>query len=693
MKTYQKTSLPIERRIDALLAELTVEEKLGFIDYRNAGVPRLGIPPYSWWNEALHGLARSGTATVFPQAIAMAATFSPDLVQAMGDVIATETRARYFSSVAKGDHDTYKGLTLWSPNVNIFRDPRWGRGHETFGECPFLTGLLGAAFVRGTQGPDPEHLRTAATPKHFAVHSGPEESRASFNAVVDERDLRETYLPAFKTCVVEARAQSVMSAYNAINGEPSSTHHRLLTDILRGEWGFDGAVVTDVGVLRNLVQQHKTQPDGPHAVKAELDAGVDVVSDFLKDEPQEAYRRGLLSEADLDRALRNQLRVKFRLGLFDPKPRDVPPFESLACPKHRALALETARRSLVLLKNERNLLPLNRKRLKTIAVVGPNATCLRSLLGNYNGTPLDPVTPLAGILRKAGDAIRVLYAQGCEPSARKTEGCAMHERDRFAEALAAAERADVVIACIGLNPDMEGEIGDASNADAAGDKRSVELPAIQRELVDALAATGTPLVLVNISGSAVAIPEAKAGAVVQAFYPGECGGTAIADVLFGDFNPCGRLPVTFYRTTDDLPPFGDYAMTNRTYRFFKGEPLYAFGHGLSYTTFGYADLKVRRGRNGEATAAVTVTNTGKRAGEEVVQLYTSLPEATTRTPIRQLAAVGRVALKPGQSKRVRLTLWPNSLQAVLEDGTATRAVGNAVIRVADLEASLTCSPC
>ena len=483
-----------------------------------------------------------------------------------------------------------------------------------------------------------------------------------------------------------------MSAYNAINGEPSSTNHRLLTDILRGEWGFDGAVVTDVGVMHNLVAHHKTQPDGPRAIKAELDAGVDVVSDPLKDEVQEAYRRGLLSEADLDRAIRNQLRVKFRLGLFDTKPRDVPPFESLACPKHRALALETARRSIVLLKNERGLLPLNRKRSKTIAVIGPNATYARSLLGNYNGTPLDPITPLAGLLRKVGDAVRVLYAQGCEPFARKSEGCSINERDRFAEALAAAERADVVIACIGLNPDMEGEIGDASNADAAGDKRGVELPAIQRELIDALVATGTPLVLVNISGSAVAIPEDKAGAVVQAFYPGECGGTAIADVLFGDFNPCGRLPLTFYRTTDDLPPFENYAMTNRTYRFFKGTPLYPFGHGLSYTTFSYADLKVRRGKNGEATASVTVTNTGKRAGEEVVQLYTSLPEATTRTPIRQLAAVGRVTLKPGQSKRVRLTLWPNSLQAVLEDGTATRAVGKAVIRVADLEASLTCAP-
>lgn len=681
MHKFEDKTLPVEDRITALIGELTVKEKLGFMDYRNQGVERLGIRPYSWWNEALHGLARSGTATVFPQAIAMAATFSPDLVLDMGGIIATETRARYFSSIAKGDFDTYKGLTQWSPNINIFRDPRWGRGHETYGECPFLTSLLGAAFVRGLQGDDKEHLRTAAAPKHFAVHSGPEKGRANFDSIVDERDLRETYLPAFKACVMDAQAQSVMTAYNAINGEPCSTSKRLVTDILRGEWGFDGAVVTDVGVLRHLVQRHKTQPDGAHALAAELAAGVDVICDWLHNDEIDAYERGLISEAAIDKALRNQFRVKFRLGMFDPEPRDVPPFERIACPGHRAVSLDAARRSIVLLKNDGETLPLERKRLKTIAVVGPNAAHIRSLLGNYNGTPLNPVTPLAGILQEAGDQIRVLYAQGCEPSATKTEGCAMHERDRFAEAITAAEGADVVIGCFGLNPDMEGEEGDASNADAAGDKTTLELPAIQRELIAKLAGTGTPLVIVNISGSSVVIPSHQAAAVVQCFYPGESGGTAIAEVLFGKFNPCGRLPVTFYRTTDDLPRFEDYAMTNRTYRFFKGKPLYAFGHGLSYTTFAYAGLKAVCAADGAATATVTVTNTGRRAGEDVVLLYVSLPEAATRTPIRQLAAVGRVALAPGESKGIELAIWPGSLQAVLEDGSVTREVGKAVISV------------
>lgn len=688
MNTFQDASIPIEKRIDALLDDLTVEEKLGFIDYRNKGVERLGIAPYSWWNEALHGLARSGTATVFPQAIAMAATFSSEWVKAMGDVIAVETRARYFSSIDKGDFDTYKGLTQWSPNINIFRDPRWGRGHETYGECPFLSGLLGSAFVRGLQGPDTEHLLTAAAPKHFAVHSGPESGRANFNSVVDERDLRETYLPAFKTCVVEAKAQSVMSAYNAINGEPCSTNKRLLIDILRDEWKFDGAVVTDVGVLRNLVAHHKTQADGAHAIQAELTSGVDVVSDWLKDDEADAFRQGLISEEDLDRVLRNQLRVKFRLGMFDAKRRDVPPFERIACSEHRAQSLESARRSIVLLKNSDGLLPIQKDRIRTIAVIGPNATHLRSLLGNYNGTPLRPVTPLAGIQDAVGEGIRVFYAQGCEPSAVKTEGCSIHDHDRFSEALTAAEHADLIIGCFGLNPDMEGEEGDASNADASGDKMSIELPRVQQELIEALAATGTPMVLVNISGSAVVIPDGHVSAVVQCFYPGECGGTALADVLFGSFNPCGRLPVTFYRTTDDLPPFNDYSMVNRTYRFFTGAPQYPFGHGLSYTTFGYSDLTARRGAGGTATASVTIANTGACAGEEVVLLYVGLPEAPTRTPLRQLAAVARVSLAPGESQTVNLTIWANSLQAVLEDGTTTCAVGGAVIAVANLSQTL-----
>ena len=370
MEKFRNVALPLEERIDALLSALTVDEKLGFINYRNEGVPRLGIPPYVWWNEALHGLARSGTATVFPQAIAMAATFTPELVERMGEVIAKEGRARHFESARYGDYGTYKGLTYWSPNVNIFRDPRWGRGQETYGECPWLTGEMGAAYVRGVQGDDPEHLKAAATPKHFAVHSGPEKTRLGFDSRVSEKDLRETYLPAFHQCV-KAGAQSVMSAYNAVNGTPCSVNSRLLNEILRDEWGFDGAVVTDAGAGEALVRDHKHCADYPAAIAEELGSGVDVVTDWAAG-VREAYERGLIAEADLDRALRNQLRVKFRLGLFDP-PRDVPPCDVIECPEHRALALDAARRSIVLLKNDGNILPLDFAKLKSVAVIGPTS--------------------------------------------------------------------------------------------------------------------------------------------------------------------------------------------------------------------------------------------------------------------------------------------------------------------------------
>ena len=688
MKSFRDKTLPVEERVELLLSELTPEEKLGFVDYRNKGVERLGIPPYSWWNEALHGLARSGTATVFPQAIAMAAAFDPKLVEGMGRIIADETRARYFSSRAKGDFDTYKGLTQWSPNVNIFRDPRWGRGHETYGECPYLSGLLGSAFVRGLQGNDPEKLRVAATPKHFAVHSGPEKDRAGFNAEVSERDLRETYLQAFKACVKGVGAKSVMTAYNAVNGEPSSTNRRLVTDILRGEWGFDGAVVTDVGVMRNLVNHHKTQADGAHAIAAELAAGVDVVSDPLNGEERAAFEKGLISEADLDRILRRQLRIKFMLGMFDDDPDDVPPFECIACPEHRRASLEAARRSVVLLKNRGSILPLKMDKLSRIAVIGPNASYMRCLLGNYSGTPLHAVTPLDGILEAAGEDVRVFYARGCEPSRKRTEGCANYDGDRTAEALTAAENSDVVIGFFGLNPDMEGEIGDASNADASGDKSGVELPEVQLALIRKLAETGKPFVLVNISGSAVAIPEEYADAVLQVFYPGELGGRAIADVLFGRFNPCGRLPVTFYRSTADLPPFTDYSMENRTYRFFGGEALYPFGAGMSYTRFEYSDLRVSRSEDGRVRASVTAANAGGMAGEHSVLFFVSLPEAGVRTPVRQLAGIARVSLAPGETAKAEAELWPDAFRAVLPDGSVTDAVGRAVVCAGELRADV-----
>ena len=666
MEKFRDVALPLEERIDALLAVLTVDEKLGFINYRNEGVPRLGIPPYVWWNEALHGVARSGTATVFPQAIAMAATFTPELVERMGEVIALEGRARHFDSVRHGDYGSYKGLTYWSPNVNIFRDPRWGRGQETYGECPWLTGEMGAAYVRGVQGNDPEHLKAAATPKHFAVHSGPEKTRLGFDSRVSEKDLRETYLPAFHKCV-RAGAQSVMSAYNAVNGTPCSVNARLLNDILRREWGFDGAVVTDAGAGEALVRDHRHCADYPAAIAEELGSGVDVVTDWMSG-VREAYERGLIAEDDLDRALRNQLRVKFRLGLFDP-PRDVPPGDVIECPEHRALALEAARRGIVLLKNDGNILPLDFSQLKSVAVIGPNADSREVLMGNYFGTPTRTVTLLEGILEAAGGGCRVIYARGCEPAARKTEGCA-EECDRIAEAVSAAERADVAILCLGLNPLIEGEAGDAFNSEAAGDKLSLELPGLQKLLLEKVAAVGKPVILVAVSGSALALPEELAAGVVQCFYPGAEGGTALAEVLSGRVNPSGRLPVTFYRSADDLPPFEDYAMTGRTYRFFDGEVLHPFGFGLSYTEFSYSGLSVpgRIAAGEPLKVAVSVENTGKRAGETVVQLYVAAVNPPTRAPQKQLAAVKRVPLKPGETRRVELEAGPESFLLTFDDG-------------------------
>ena len=667
MEKFRNPELPLKERVEALLSELTVDEKLGFLNYRNEGVPRLGIPPYVWWNEALHGLARSGAATVFPQAIAMAATFTPELVEQMGEVIAEEGRARHFDAAKHGDFGTYKGLTYWSPNVNIFRDPRWGRGQETYGECPFLTGEMGTAYVRGVQGEDPEHPKAVATPKHFAVHSGPEKTRLGFDSRVNEKDLRETYLPAFQKCV-KAGALSVMSAYNAVNGTPCSVNARLLNEILRGEWGFDGAVVTDAGAGEALVRDHKHAADYPAAVAEELKSGVDVVTDWAVG-AREAWEQGLFSEADLDRAVRNQLRVKFRLGFFDP-PRDVPSCDVIECAEHRKLALDAARRGIVLLKNAEQILPLDFSRLRSVAVIGPNADSRDVLMGNYFGTPTRTVTLLEGILTEAGENCNVIYARGCEPVSRRTEACA-EDLDRIAEAVSAAERAEVAILCLGLNPQIEGEAGDAFNSEAAGDKLDLELPGLQNLLLEKVAATGTPVILVAVSGSALALPEELAAGVIQCFYPGAEGGTALAEVIAGKVNPSGRLPVTFYRTADDLPPFDEYAMAGRTYRFFDGEVLHPFGFGLSYTSFAYRDPALPETiAAGEAlTVQLTVENTGKRAGETVIELYVSAVNPPTRAPLKQLCAVKRVALAPGESLRTELEIAPESFLLTFDDGS------------------------
>ena len=671
-----------EERARRLLAAMTAEEKLSQINYRNPAIPRLGMNAYVWWNEALHGLARAGAATVFPQAIGLAATFNSLRLRKMGDIIAREGRAKHHESVRQGDFGTYKGLTYWAPNVNIFRDPRWGRGHETYGEDPFLTGELGAAFVKGVQGEHPRFLQAVATPKHFAVHSGPELTRLSFNSIVDERDLRETYLPAFQACFA-AGAQSVMTAYNGCNGVPCSINDYLVQQILREEWGFSGAVVTDAGAGEALYKKHKTATDYPEAVAKELRCGIDVLVDWEAG-VEEAWERGLIDPCDLDRAVYNQLLIKFRLGFFD-DPAAVPladmPLEIIESAAHLAEARQASRESLVLLKNEGALLPLNRDSLRNIAVIGPNADARDILLANYCGTPTRQFTILQGIQQAAGPDCRVWYARGCELVSPRTEQCA-EDHDRYAEAVSVAQRCDVVLLCLGLSPSIEGEAGDLFNAEAAGDKAGLELSAPQEELVRRIAATGKPMVVLMVAGSAVISPEveAHARAMIHCWYPGAEGGAAIAETLFGEYNPGGRLPVTFYRSTTDLPPFESYAMEGRTYRFFQGEPAYPFGFGLSYTRFGYSDLKVEKQEKGVAVR-VTVTNTGDRAGDEVVQVYAAC-QAEFRTPLRSLAAFQRVGLQPGQSRVVelhvdeaRFLLTDPAGRQSLHAGTVTLSVG------------------
>ncbi len=679
---WRNSNVDIVERVKALLAELTTEEKLDQLNHRNKAISRLSIPAYVWWNEALHGLARSGSATVFPQAIGMAATFSSEMVQRMGKVIALEGRARHHESARKGDHGTYKGLTYWAPNVNIFRDPRWGRGQETYGEDPFLTGLLGSAFVKGVQGDDPHYLKAVATPKHFAVHSGPEATRFSFNSIADKRDLYETYLPAFKACI-KAGAMSVMTAYNAYNGEPCSTNTFLIEKILREDWGFEGVIVTDAGAGEALYKEHKSVNDYPEAVAKELERSIDVIVDW-EEGIHEAYKRGLLKMEDIDRAVHNQLMIKFRLGFFD-KAEVVPfadtPYEVIECEKHRECAKQACRESLVLLKNENKLLPLKKESLKSIAVIGPNANNRDILLGNYHGTPTRYRTILEGFLNSIPNDCRVWYAKGSEYISVRTEFCA-EDYDRISEAVSIAERSDVAILCLGLSPDIEGEAGDTFNSEAGGDRLKIELPEIQEHLLRKILETKTPVIVLMVCGSAIVSPliQKKVLAMIHCWYPGAEGGDAIAEVVFGEVNPSGRLPVTFYNRTKDLPEFTCYDMNNRTYRFFDGEVAYPFGFGLSYTDFSFSDLKVEK-NTGEVIMSVNVKNLGEVAGVEVVQVYVSLICEGFRTPKRQLMAVQRINLNVAEEKKVILTLNDDQFLITDNDGKQSLYSGEVLISV------------
>ena len=672
---FQDPDLPVEERVRDLVSRMTVEEKISQLVYQAKGIPRLGVPEYNWWNECLHGVGRSGVATVFPQAIGLAATFDADLVHRAAAAIADEARAKHHEAVRQGYRRQYQGLTFWTPNVNIFRDPRWGRGQETYGEDPYLTGRMGVAFVQGLQGDDPRYLKVVATPKHYAVHSGPEALRHHFDARVSEQDLRETYLPAFRDCVVEGKAYSVMGAYNRTNGEACCAHSVLLGQVLRGEWGFGGYVVSDCGAIEDFHAHHTLTSTREQSAALGVREGCDLECGRVYTALAEALAAGLVDEGAIDRSVARLMRARVRLGMFDPLER-VPyariPYEVVDCPAHKDLALAAARGSIVLLKNAGGLLPLRRD-LGCIAVIGPNADDREVLVGNYAGVPSRPVTVLEGIRQAVSPATEVRYAPGCDILRNEDMKWGERADDGFAEALAAVDRADAAVLVLGLNNRIEGEEGGASQSQWQGDRIRIDLPRIQSRLVEAVAARGKPFTIVLLSGSALAIPREHdlAAAVLVAWYPGQAGGSAVADVLFGAASPSGRLPVTFVRSADQLPPYTDYAMTGRTYRFMEGEPLYPFGYGLSYTSFAYGGLKLA-GAPLSAGAPldlhVEVRNTGKVAGDEVVQAYLTDLEASVRVPRWKLVAFSRVSLAPGEAKTVALRVTSRSLAVVNERG-------------------------
>jgi beta-glucosidase len=633
------------------------------------------VPAYGWWNESLHGVARAGIATVFPQAIGLAATFDVPLIGEMAEVIGNEARAKHHQFVREGRRGRYQGLTFWSPNVNIFRDPRWGRGQETYGEDPFLTGRIGVAFVKGLQGDDPRYYRVIATAKHFAVHSGPEPNRHTFDARPTERDLWDTYLPAFRDLVQEGRVASVMSAYNRINGESATASKRFLNDILRAQWGFSGYVVSDCGAVDDIFRRHKIVATAEEASALSVTRGCDLECGGAFRALKESVARGFIKESDLDAALHRLVVARVKLGMFDPPERvrwAQIPYSVNDAPEHDRLARRVAQSSIVLLKNS-GVLPL-RKDLRTIAVVGPTADDLMSLLGNYNGTPSKPITILAGIRNAVSLSTRVVYERGVDLVEGRRDPRATGAIDTTSPgsapgspmeaALAAARSADAVVFVGGLTAEIEGEEMPVSYPGfAGGDRTDIELPAVQRKMLEALQATGKPVVLVLTTGSALGLRWAKETlpAIVLAWYPGQQGGNAVADVLFGDANPAGRLPVTFYESAAQLPPFADYGMEGRTYRYFRGEPVYPFGFGLSYTRFEYSGIQLSRSALGVADrleVSVGVKNAGARAGDEVVQLYVRRAGSAKPAAIRTLRGFERVGLAAGQQKRVRFTIVP-----------------------------------
>ncbi len=658
-----------KRRAKELVSKMTVEEKASQLKYDAPSIPRLDVPFYNWWNEALHGIARAGTATSFPQAIGMAATFDEDLLQKVADVVATEGRAKYNEYSKHDDRDIYKGLTFWSPNVNIFRDPRWGRGHETYGEDPFLTSKLGVAYVKGLQG-DGEYLKTAACAKHFAVHSGPEAVRHEFNAIASKKDMRETYLPAFEECVKEGDVEAVMGAYNRTNGEACCASSTLMKDILRDEWGFEGHYVSDCWAIRDFHTHHMITSTPEESAALALKTGCDLNCGNTYLYILKAYNAGLITEEDITIAAERLFTTRFLLGLFDETEFDQIKYEKVECQEHLELADEVTRKSIVLLKNN-GILPINKEKMKSIGVIGPNANSRAALVGNYHGTSSRYVTILEGIQNELGNDVRVLYSEGSHLYKDKIENLAWRQ-DRISEAIIVAEQSDVVVLCLGLDETLEGEEGDTGNSYASGDKLDLNLPEVQRELLEAVAKVGKPTILCLMAGSAIDLTYAEEhlDGIVHVWYPGASGGKAIADILFGKYSPSGKLPVTFYKDLNDMPEFEDYSMKGRTYRYMEKDALYPFGYGLTYSNIEvtHASFMKEAKSDEDIEITATVVNNGEYDTEDVVQVYIKDLESKYAVKNYSLCGFKRITLKKREEKKVTFTIPKKSLQVVDEEG-------------------------
>ena len=665
MKKYLDKSLSALERAKALVDEMTVEEQAGQLRYDAPSVPRLGIPAYNWWNEGLHGLARSGVATMFPQAIGMAAMFDTELVEKAGDITSTEARAKYNVYTKYDDRDIYKGLTLWAPNINIFRDPRWGRGHETYGEDPFLTAENGKAYVRGLQG-DGEVMKTAACAKHFAVHSGPESIRHEFNAEATQKDMEETYLPAFEALVKEAKVESVMGAYNRVNGEGSCASKFLMGKL--SEWGFDGYFVSDCWAIKDFHEHHMVTSTPAESAALALNNGCDLNCGNTYLHILKAYEKGLITEDTITESAIRLFTTRYMLGLFEETEYDKIPYSEVESPAHLALSQKAAEESFVLLKNN-GILPLQKDKIKTVGIVGPNADSRAALVGNYHGTASRYCTIQEGLQDYLGDNVRVLSSVGCDLFRDRTEHLAFTQ-DRLAEAKIVAANSDVVILCVGLDETLEGEEGDTGNSYASGDKETLQLPQVQLDLMEAMAESGKPVILCLMAGSDIDLSYAAEhfDAVMVLWYPGAQGGKAAARILFGDVSPSGKLPVTFYETLEELPEFTDYAMKGRTYRYMENKAQFPFGYGLTYGKVTVTDAAVSTNDEASVTVQATVTNQGHTATRDVIQIYIKNTDSPLAVRNPELVAFTPVFLNAGETQTISLTISSRAFTVVDENG-------------------------